>query len=499
MKTSELLYKNRTRFDLAIKYLFFKAIDTGYNYQFYENLYKKHVYQRTRGIEPPDLLTQEQYKNSVDSYVEKAEELYFSMKENGFLPSSKIPISPTGGLLNGAHRLACAAYLGIQDLSCTLLETDSPLWNFDCLEEYGEEEQLAVLRGYLELHGENSTIGILFNPSFLYLSEIETMLRNEGFDIIWIQDMNLESNNERIFHDLLFDIYSNDVSDFKNGFDHIHRKIEKLSGFSSSLKIVVLNHNSEDIYERSDESKEKIRLELNRYIPEKDYITIHMASSKGEKNYMKQILLGYKNLYYLKQRLFLDDRSEMSTWLTYFNKVLGEYGIQKEDCIVVGSSPLEIFGVRKSTDIDFTVTSSIRRKYFDEGITHISADLDVVTEWYSRAYVEEEKLDDDMLVHDERYFFYFRGFKFAVPKIVYDRKKWQGRLKDLRDVEIMDKMFSGDRFHREGYNRNYFRETQEIKNEHTENQKKGLFIKKVIKNGVEKTKFFGITIKKTKL
>jgi len=56
------------------------------------------------------------WKWSVDDYVAAAETLFASMAHNGFLPEYAVPIDPDGELLGGAHRVACALALGIEDI-----------------------------------------------------------------------------------------------------------------------------------------------------------------------------------------------------------------------------------------------------------------------------------------------------------------------------------------------------------------------------------------------
>lgn len=52
-------------------------------------------------------------KSRIDLYVMEAVDLLFSMKAWDFWPEKPIPIDPSGELLGGAHRLACALALGI--------------------------------------------------------------------------------------------------------------------------------------------------------------------------------------------------------------------------------------------------------------------------------------------------------------------------------------------------------------------------------------------------
>lgn len=90
------------RLDLVIKRRFFAAPhDTDA-----ERLYRWHIWARTQGIEPRS------WKRSVDDYVSAALALRSGM-EMGFLGGCPVIVGSNDRLIDGAHRVACAAALGI--------------------------------------------------------------------------------------------------------------------------------------------------------------------------------------------------------------------------------------------------------------------------------------------------------------------------------------------------------------------------------------------------
>lgn len=50
----------------------------------------------------------------MDCYLPKARKLFDSMRSEGFSPAHPIPVNRAGMLLEGAHRTACSAALGIK-------------------------------------------------------------------------------------------------------------------------------------------------------------------------------------------------------------------------------------------------------------------------------------------------------------------------------------------------------------------------------------------------
>lgn len=56
-------------------------------------------------------LATDAWKRTVDDYVKAAHALHASMERDGYVGAHPIPIDPSGELLGGAHRLACALAL----------------------------------------------------------------------------------------------------------------------------------------------------------------------------------------------------------------------------------------------------------------------------------------------------------------------------------------------------------------------------------------------------
>lgn len=446
MKVDELLKCNGHRIDLVIKFLYFKALDTSINLSFFENLYLKHILQRTGGIEPPDVseLNKDTSKVEVSQYLDDAKKLFKSIKENGYDPTFSIPISSRGLILNGAHRLACAKYFGIEDVSVLELpDADLPLkWDFDYLKKddfFSATELETIAREYVSFYKESSNIAIIYAPALRFEDKITQAFKCKNINVEATFDINLQSYDRWYFDELIYDIYSHDVSDVLGGFSHIVRKLKYLSDYESSLKLMILNSSSEhDLFEECVIIKKNIRKELNSEIEDKKFITIHLSDSYSEKIHIAKTILNENNLKFLLKRNRVIASDDMLLWLSSFNDVLRNYSFTKDDCVIVGSSSLEMIGVRKSTDLDICPSGYFRNKYFNDGVTHINESIDVVTRWYSRRFKDGKEISDDDLIYNNALHFYYRGFKFVIPEVVYERKKIHGRPKDIMDVYLMD-------------------------------------------------------------
>jgi hypothetical protein len=90
-------------------------------------------------------------KADTDTYIETAAALCASMALRGFVdvPEWRIPVDPNGELLGGAHRVACALALGIEEVPVVRMPTPcwAPPWGEAWFVENGmDEEDLERLR-----------------------------------------------------------------------------------------------------------------------------------------------------------------------------------------------------------------------------------------------------------------------------------------------------------------------------------------------------------------
>ncbi|ACT52030.1 FkbM family methyltransferase [Methylovorus glucosotrophus] len=115
------------RLDIAVKLLY--ALDFLGNRQddawCVRSLYREHIQQRTSGREPGSLS-----KLSVEDYERSFQQLIRQMQVRGFDTNAAIPMSATGRILNGAHRLAAALALGIPEVPTFVVENE-PVYDWD--------------------------------------------------------------------------------------------------------------------------------------------------------------------------------------------------------------------------------------------------------------------------------------------------------------------------------------------------------------------------------
>ena len=85
------------------------------------------------------------------------------MAKNGYSDEWPVPVDPDGELLDGSHRVACAAALGIKEVSVDLREDRvwAPAWDDTWFIENGYPRSglLKIIRNFEQMRAELDTAG----------------------------------------------------------------------------------------------------------------------------------------------------------------------------------------------------------------------------------------------------------------------------------------------------------------------------------------------------
>lgn len=412
-------YFNFNRLDLVLKYLYFRKvfIEKSPDKDFYKNLYIKHILSRTGGNEPCNVYNKDDFKKkNIEEYLKCSEKLFLSMKKNGYDKDRPILVSEENCVKNGSHRLACSRALSLTPLVKNVKDKRID-WGFSDLARFANETEMnEIIYRWLELNIENVSIIVLYQPTLKYIDKIKEDLKNHGIETVF--DVLKKFDDWSI----VYDVYGNQDK-------CIERKIKKLKDNRLNHYKVCLVYGKEKCLAKTDLLKHKYRELYKNNFKTEDFICLHTPSNKSELKRLSNVLFsrGYNqfNKFYIKEI----DESMFSTWLGDLDDLFKENSINKDETCIVGSSVMEAIGLRKSTDIDIIVNNRLRRKY-KNGVTKLSDWCDIVCKNYSQT-----QLKDQTIINDGAYHFYYRGFKFATPKIVYHRKKKQAREKDLLDIK----------------------------------------------------------------
>ena len=152
----------RRRYDLAVKYNLFRCrlSDSEFDEADAERVYRWHIKKR-RASGFIDAEKQEYgVDQTLDRYVADARRLLMSMTIFGFDPQFAIPVDPSGEILGGAHRLAAALALGLNEVPVRCMDQAawSPDWGCQWFVDQGmgEDDLQRLERNWRVIHGRVS-------------------------------------------------------------------------------------------------------------------------------------------------------------------------------------------------------------------------------------------------------------------------------------------------------------------------------------------------------
>ncbi len=424
-----------SRLDLAAKYLFFRALSGQGDPSVAESLYRRHIAARTGGAEPTDASTgAASAKRSVDDYVAAARSLHASMLARGFDPAHPVPVTPEGLIGNGAHRLACALALGL-DAPTRPCASTGPAWDaaWFTAHGFGDADLRRLLHAWAGLRSTEAALFVLWSP----LEDAWPAMEREiarNFALVGSTTLDFAAH-PAAFRELVFDVYSHGAE--LTHMPHLERKLELLAAHPARLRVVLAANVSpaERSGDLATRTKRHLRRHFEHLAPADAFITCHATSSPAELLHLRAVLLEEHNLAQLLLRPARAPRAAFLAWIETLKAALARHGIPLADCCVVGSSSLEVLGLRESTDLDITLLARHRHPRFGAGITHLADHVDIVTEGYHRVHPPRVAISDDALIEDPRHHFLFRGVKFAALPLILDRKDYSRRPKDVVDVE----------------------------------------------------------------
>lgn len=243
------------RIDLVVKYYYIQCRENNENISFARELYDKHIEAFTDGT------FQEhgnKHKNSIDRYIETFHNLIDEFKKKGFDSSiSIIPIGKNYELLDGSHRVACAAYFKqrikvarFPDLS---VDYGIKFFKLRLLDDYYLDfivKEYAALKNNIQL--------LIAWPKIAEsrkLNVVQEILDKNGCKIIYKKK--LRFSREELWN-LIFQIYKQEhwIGHTKNNFEGITLKADLCYDNNGLLEVYVIDTPS---IEMLNSAKQKIR------------------------------------------------------------------------------------------------------------------------------------------------------------------------------------------------------------------------------------------------
>lgn len=356
-------------------------------------------------------------KSSFELYLDSFEMTFSDMQSNGFdYGRTLIPLSTKGTILNGAHRVACAAFLG-KNIVCVKTE----------LNEISPDYQYFIDRNVpidiLEMgaikfceYARNIYLAFLWPSGRKNYEVTEALFEN----IVYKKRLKLGARGGV---NLLIELYKHMdwIGSREDGFPGAKQKL--IECFSDFEEFTVILFQADSLSNVQD-IKKRVR-DFNGI----GYSSIHITDTVEEVCRVSKLIFNRNGLHFLNYA----DPYKFPSFFNMIESFRSGMGARGEDYVFAGSMILSLYGLREARDIDFY--SEMEEPALESLFQAESHDSQLVFEGV-------EKRD---LIYNPRYNFEYAGVVFLSFDQVYKFKKNRNEEKDINDCSMMVSLLGRDR------------------------------------------------------
>jgi hypothetical protein len=348
-------------------------------------------------------------KSSFEIYLEHFDKTFNDIKNNGFDENkSLIPLSSKGSILNGAHRLASAIFLGL-DVACVQTELDEICPDYKYFLDRNVPEDILDIGALLfGDYAENSYLAFLWPSGRQNYNHTELLFT----DVVYKKTIKLNSNGA---FNLLVELYKHMdwVGATNSNFSGAHKKLMECFTDFDEFTIILFQCDS---LEKVQQLKKRVR-DINKI----GFSSVHITDTKEEVNRISRLIFNKNALHFLNYAEPYKFKSTTKMVQSLF--VLGKEILKK--LVLDGSMTLSVYGLREARDID----------YFSEQ-SNITYEGEFDFEAHD-SQLKFHKIEKHELIYNPKYYFEYLGVRFVSFKQTFEFKKNRNEIKDKNDCQMM--------------------------------------------------------------
>jgi hypothetical protein len=401
-----------------------------------KEIYLSHIDAFTLGrfVEPGN-----ETKNSPVKFLEEFEKIANSIEKYDFNSKlSMVPIASNGTILNGSHRVAASIYL---EKNVVILETDkvSVKYDYEFFRSRGVDEAYLdeVVTKYVSVTNGNF-IAIIWPKCNVNEKTIKKYFKN----LTAYKEIELDFEE---FHKLIIHIYREQmwIGDSQNGYAGAKNKANLCYAENNPIKVIVFQEQSLEIV-NSLKIKFRDEMKLGKS-------SIHITDDKLDTEVLANLFFNLNTISFIKEARF-DFWDNSIKKINEIKKFIKQNNWDVDKLVVGGGTVLESYGIRKSQDIDYI--SVLGTNSNDTG-------------WIQSHHKELKYHAEDLntLIFNPINYYSFYGVKLLTLKQVMKMKNNRAELKDIKDIELIEKMINFQSKNKEKIFRRYIYFKHKIRNQ----------------------------------
>jgi hypothetical protein len=417
-ETEALSLLTPARFDVTAKTIYARHKEKSV-----ENVWAKYVYEHHLNVWG-GFTEKSPRKNCIEDFYNSFNDVLVNIKQNGFDSSiSKLPITKTGELLNGSHRLA-ASIIYNKPVKCRI--SDESEGQINCSANYFKHKKDIISTGlapeiadamaleYIMLKDSTYMVTI-YEHCFGHMDKIQKILSKYNVKPVHTKKIKLPEKGQLNY---VLSIYSDEpwIGNVQNNFSGIRDQVSMSFGAGPNIIALLV-----DVDNHSDlvKAKAEIRNLIGIGNP-----SIHTTDTKEETWKNATLCFNDNTIDYMNNAVLGAANSiPFMNFIKETERIINDSDITLEDICVVGSAPLGAYGKRDCKDFD---------------VLHLGGNIpfnNMVSSHnqYARYYVDTP---NDIIYNPSNHF-YIEGLKFITPEGMIAMKLNRDEAKDKIDVALM--------------------------------------------------------------
>lgn len=405
------LFLKQKRFDLIYKYLYLKNQDNDFIIKAYlENI---RAFNNFHEIEPSDGIA----KDSATDFLNSFNHLYNSIKENGFDNTKKIPIGENGEISDGAHRLTCAAVLNLNITTYQDYRNDLYDYKFFINKKMNQDIMDFGALEYVKLNPNAYIVNLHSITDCSKDKNVENILERYGF-IYYKKDIKLTFNGYVNLKKLSYGSFwnrENWIGNTENKFAGAQMHARNSIGDNPLRAYVFICEDINNVVKAKAEIRELFSI---------GNFSVHINDTREEAVWLAETYFNKNSLDMINSRPFAYEDLDFENKITELKNIAKAKCIDLNNICVSGSTPFDIYGIRRSSDLDFLYDGDKSFNIQTENISNHDSEL-------SYYPLPKKEIIGNPINH-----FYYHGIKFITLDILYKMKKKRNeKPKDVNDCK----------------------------------------------------------------
>jgi len=407
-------FLTKNRIDLVAKYVYAKNFIFNRKTNFPKALYEAHI-DAFCGFEEPD-----GSKTSASDYLSEFDVIIQSIQDVGFRPDKTVlPVAKGGSFIEGSHRLGAALALN-QSVPFVHLDNNDFNFDFSYFETRGlDQEYLDYLAHQLVNLDEHTRICLVFPAADDADDQVKSILA-EYSELVHYKEIFF---NKRALPLLFAQIYWGEkwIGSFENSFASTINKYEPCFDGTAPLRVFLVRSDP------TDKTGPRVAKEKIRALYQVGKHSVHMCDTHEESMRLASLFFNENSIHFLNETQFQPFPMFVDGFRRYMHKLNQLPASAREHFALTGSTVLSAYGLRDCQDIDYLSTLDFLNKTPD-----ISNHANQV-QYYPTTF--------DDIIYNPRNHFYFFGYKFVTPEVIYEMKEIRHEVpKDTNDLKILEQV-----------------------------------------------------------